>query len=136
MKNYLILNITSSQLQVQVNKRDSDGMCYNLLFEKCDGYLACHGFMSPTFSGNYYIPITGNSESRTMQHCLKILPKLMENKTDVLEFLSDLIKKEKLNHYQVNINGNMSYENAEAITWHTLANVLFCLDEEGIPRRF
>jgi len=136
MKNYLILNITSSQLQIQVNKRDSDGMCYNLLFEKCDGYLACKGFMSPTFSGNYYIPITGNSETRTLTHCLKLLPKIMENKTDVLEFLSDLIKREKLNHYQININGNMSYENAEAITWHTLASIAAHLDKCSIPTVF
>ena len=138
MKNYLILNIDTKTktLWFQVNKRDTAGICYNLTFTNETSYLACAGFMISTFSGNYNIPIQGNSDTRCLIHCLKILPKIQENKTDLISFLSDLIKKEKLTDYQININGNMDYSNARKIDNTTLALILKELNNFSFPANF
>lgn len=125
MKNYLILNfnVQSNTLTVQINRRDSDGKCYNINFVNHTSYLVIDGFIVPTLIGNLTMPITGNSDTRTMVHCLKVLPKVIENKLDILEFLSDIIKREKLNMYQINVNGNMDYSLAKPINSLTVTNI-------------
>lgn len=140
MKNYLIFNIDTryrqNLVQIQVNKRDDVGMCYNLTFEKADGYIVCRGFLVPTFSGSYLIPINGNSDSRAMVHCLKVLPKIMEDKTDIILFIAALIKKEKLNNYQLNVNGNMDYSAARPIDLGTLIEIRDYLVKYNFPLEF
>ena len=139
MKNYLIMNVIPANKVVffQVNKQaGKDDMCYNLEFEQCTEYLSIRGFIVPTFSGNYSTSIYGNRETHIFLHCLKILPKVHENKTDLLQFLTDLIKREKLTHYQINVNGSMDYSQAKHIDMGTLADILKTLNTHNFSISF
>ena len=134
-KNYLIVNIIPSRnvLYCQVNNQRETGYCYNIEISNHKEYVQIDGFMIPTFSGNYSTSIYGNRETRTMMHCLKVLPKVHEDKMDLLQFLTDLIKREKLTHYQINVNGSMDYSQAKQIDMSTLADILKTLNTHNFP---
>lgn len=126
IKNHLILNIIPGEQRftIQINKRDSNGTCYNVEFKTGDNYLILDGFMVPCFNSNCFNSIYGNRETRTLQHCLKVLPKLKDNSKNIFEFIVNLIKKERLNHFQININGSMDYSNAQKIDLATIATIM------------
>lgn len=138
-KNYLILNINAKNkgVEVQVNRQDKLYKCYNLSFELDGDYfcLVLEGFMVPTFSGSWYTSIYGTHETRTLQHCLKILPKLKDDHTDILTFLAALIKKEKLNHFQINVNSDFGYSQAKKVDMATIATIQTELNHFEIPTK-
>lgn len=135
--NYLIINIQPKKsICIQVNKRDTDGICYNVTFNKQTDYLVCDGFMVPTFYGNSNISFYGNSDTQSMIHCLKVLPKIHENKTDLLSFLAAMIKKEKITQYQINVNANMDYSASKKIDLATIATIAIDLQKLDIPVKF
>ena len=124
-KKYLIVNIgaAAKSLVIQVNRKDAVGRCYNIFFNNADSYLILAGFTVPTLYTDRPMSIYGDRDLKTLQHCLKALPAIKEKNTDLLSFLACLIKTEKLNHCQININGNMDYERAEKIDMSTIAKI-------------
>ena len=98
-------------------------LCYNLDFDYSGHYLILKGFMIPCLNNAVSLSIYGDRETRTMMHCLKVLPAIKEN-TTISSFIAGLIKKEKLNHFQINVNGEMSYDNAHKIDLETIGKMV------------
>jgi hypothetical protein len=123
-KSYLILNISPAYkaFTIQVNKGHN---AYNIDFDYTSReFLKLKGFMVPCFNASASLSIYGDRETNTMIHCLKVLPKIKDNNINITSFINALIKKEKLNHYQINISGDMSYDNAKPIDLETISTIL------------
>jgi len=136
MENYLILNINGKGFSIQVNRRGDNGRCYNVGFNNGDGYLVVNSFYLPTFNSQHGMSIYGDKDTNTLQYCLKVLPKIKEKSMDVLTFLANIVKTEKLSHYQININGNMDCSRSLPIDHGTIAKVAVELTKAGINLEF
>jgi hypothetical protein len=139
-RDYLILNIDTrvDKVFIQVNKKTDTDMCYNLTFAKSNReyYLVCQGFFVPCYSGRHESSIYGDVNTRTIVHCLKVLPKILYNKINLVEVIADIIKREKLNLYQINVNSNMDYSQAKKINILTLSTIQTELNNQGFPIAF
>jgi hypothetical protein len=80
--------------------------------------------------------IYGDVNTRTIVHCLKVLPKILDNKINLIEVIADIIKREKLNLYQINVNGNMDYSQAKKINILTLSGIQTLLTNLKFPISF
>jgi hypothetical protein len=138
LRNYLILNINTqnNKVYIQVNRKDNEDICYNITFENQKDYLVCQGFLVPCFSSGYEIGIYGDRNTRTLLHCLKVLPKMLDNKVNLLEFLEAIIRKEKLNYFQINVNSAMEYSQAKKINILTLSTIQTELTKLNFPIAF
>jgi hypothetical protein len=65
-----------------------------------------------------------------------VLPKILDNKINLIEVIADIIKREKLNLYQINVNGNMDYSQAKKINILTLSGIQTLLTNLKFPISF
>jgi len=125
-RNYLILTINPGYktFTIQVNKQDQTNTCYNIDFDYSNEYLILKGFMVPCLNTAVSLSIYGDRETKTMMHCLKVLPRIKDENLTISSFIAGLIKKEKLNHFQININGGMDYSNAHKIDLESIGKMV------------
>ena len=128
-KKYLIVTINPAYKHFTIQVNNPFSLCYNIDFDYSGHYLILKGFMIPCLNSSVSLSIYGDRETNAMKHCLKVLPKIKDASPSIISFVNNLIKKEKLNMFQVNVNGGLDYSNAMRINANTISEIVYMLNK-------
>jgi len=128
-KKYLIVTINPAYKHFTIQVNNPNSLCYNIDFDYSGHYLILKGFMIPCFNSSVSLSIYGDKETDVMKHCLKVLPKIKDVSPSIISFINNLIKKEKSNMFQVNVNGERDYSNAMKIDANTIDEIVYMLNK-------
>jgi hypothetical protein len=124
-KGYLVVlaNLRNKTLTMQVTNFYK---AFNIKIEvnPHSGCLAVVGFAIPTLSDYNQFSVYGDTDTALIAKVTRSLPKIIESSETIADFIQKLAKRFKLNHYQLNVNSNFSYEDAKPLDLNAIVSIV------------